>query len=588
MSETSGADESSADEISAEGRLPIARGMVSARHALRILGKRRGSLALSTALLLASSGAALLVPPALGWIVDAVVERVPLSTVALAATVVIASGVLSAVLARTGGRLLASTLQTSLAELREEVFTAAMRLDRETVEAAGSSDVVSRVTADVEAITAAVSDVLPRFIGAGFTIALTVVGLTLLDPWLALAALTAVPVQLFAIRRFMRRSRPLYRRLRLEESERGQAIIEAVAGADTIIASGAGEAHLERVAVRSLRAVETEREATRARNRFNAGLNAAEFIGLAAVLATGYWQATTAGLTVGSVTAAALFFHRLFAPIGALLSSIDDLQRAGAGLGRLVGVLQAVPERTPRRSIVDASVLMRSLRYRYRGAARDALVSTDLRLPPGSTTVLVGVSGSGKSTLAQLIAGVLLPTGGEVLIGGVPAAGADLCGRRAAFLVTQDAHLFAGTLADNLRLAAPAATDAELWRALDIVSASWARELSYGLDTPLGHDLDDSRIQEIALARVLLADPPVVVLDEATAHGGADGTLDRAVSAVVQGRTAVIVAHRFAQAETADLIVVLEDGRVLEHGSHCVLLRRDGVYARLHAAAQHR
>lgn len=567
-------------------RLPVADARRSWQHARRLLHARRWALAGTTGSLLAGSAAALVVPPALGWIVDGVIGGASMARIGAYAGIIVAAGVVSALLLRWGGQLLVHCLQGALAELREAVFAAAVRLDQGTVEDAGTSDVVSRVTGDVEAITAAVSDVLPRFVQAGFTIILTAVGLSLLDPWLALAALVAVPVQAVTTLWFLRRSRPLYHRLRREESDRGQAIIEAITGADTVIAHGVQPAHLGRIADRSLAAVETGREAIKARNRFNAGLNAAEFLGLAAILTAGYWQSVTAGLTVGSVTAAALFFHRLFAPIGALLSSIDDLQRAAAGLGRLVGVLLAHPEPVARDDIADAGVRLRGASHRYRADAPDAVREVDLDLPAGSTTLLVGVSGSGKSTLAQLVAGVLVPRSGEVLVGGVPAARAGRAGRRAVLLVTQDTHLFTGSLADNLRLADPDASDAALWQALDAVAADWTRDLRGGLEAPLGPDLDDARIQQIALARVLLADPPVVVLDEATAHGGTGGVLDAAVEAVVRGRTAVVVAHRFSQALTADEIVVLEGGRVLERGTHADLLRSPtGAYARLHAAA---
>lgn len=569
-----------------DSRLPVADARQSWQHATRLLRPQKAAVVVTTLLLLAGSGAALLIPLVLGQIVDAVLDNSGMGRIAVYAGLVVTAGIVSALLLRAGGRLLVSCLQRALAGLREEVFAAAVRLDQDIVEDAGTSDVVSRVTGDVEAVTGAVSDVLPRFVQAGFTILLTIVGLAALDPWLALAALIAVPVQAYTTVRFLRRSRPLYRRLRREESDRGQTIIESVRGADTITAARAQTPHLQQIAIRSLTAVETQHEATRARNRFNAGLNLAEFLGLAAVLAIGFWRASEADLSVGAVTAAALFFHRLFDPIGALLSSIDDLQRAAAGLGRLVGVLDAHLHHAPRQQITDSGIRIRSLTFRYRPDAPNALTNIDVHIDQGTTTVLVGVSGSGKSTLAQLIAGILTPTTGRVLIGGVPAARAGHHGRRAVLLVTQDTHLFAGTLADNLRLAGPDTTRETLWEALDAVGADWAREFADGLDTVLGHDLDDSRIQQLALARVLLADPPVVVLDEATAHAGAGSALDTAVRAVIRDRTAIIVAHRFTQAEIADHIVVLDRGRIHENGTHSDLLGHpDSTYARLHAAA---
>ncbi|MDN5894043.1 MAG: ABC transporter ATP-binding protein/permease [Nocardioides sp.] len=569
-----------------DGRLPVADARQSWQRAARLLRPQKAALVVTTLLLLTGSGAALLIPLVLGRIVDAVLDNSSMSQITAYAGVVITAGIVSALLLRAGGRLLVVCLQSALAGLREEVFAAAVNLDQDTIEDAGTSDVVSRVTGDVEAITGAVSGVLPRFVQAGFTILLTIIGLAALDPWLALAALIAVPVQAFTTARFLRRSRPLYRRLRREESDRGQTIIEAVRGADTITTARAQTPHLQQIAIRSLTAVETQRETTRARNRFNAGLNLAEFLGLAAVLAVGFWRASEASLSVGAVTAAALFFHRLFDPISALLSSIDDLQRAAAGLGRLVGVLHARPHHQPCQQIADSSIRIRSLAYRYSPATHDAVASINLDIPHGTTTVLVGVSGSGKSTLAQLIAGTLKPSTGHILIGGVPATEATNRGRRAVLLVTQDTHLFTGTLADNLRLADPDATDNALWEALDAVGADWAPDLVDGLGTVLGHDLDDARIQQLALARVLLADPPVVVLDEATAHAGTGNALDTAVRAVIRDRTAIIVAHRFTQAETADHIIVLDRGHIHEHGTHTHLLGQpDSTYARLHTAA---
>ncbi|GAA3648031.1 ABC transporter ATP-binding protein [Microbacterium marinilacus] len=568
-------------------RLPVASPRDTLRAVGSLLARRRGALLATIALLVSGSASALAIPPLLGWIVDVVVDGGGTERIGLAAAGLVGAGALSAVCTWWGGRLLVACLQSMLAELREEVFATAMRLDAGEVEHAGSSDVVSRLTGDVEAVTEAGSGVLPRFLGALFTIVLTAVGMAVLDPFLALAALVAVPLQAVAVTRFLRRSRPLYVRLRREESDRGQAIIESVAGAETVRAHGHEHHRLGLVAERSLTAVETQRVTTRARNVFNGTLNLAELVGLAAVLAAGLWRVETAGLTIGAVTAAALFFHRLFGPIGALLSSIDDLQRAQAGLERLVGVRGAARPARPVQTIRDSSVRLRGASFAYPGSSspRPALEDVDLVVPPGATAVLVGASGSGKSTIARLVAGLAEPDAGEVLVGGAPAARAARAdGRPAVMLVTQETHLFSGSLADNLRLARADASDADLVAALEGVGAGWAVGLPGGLDAVPGGDLDEQRLQQLALARVLLADPPVVVLDEATAHAGADATLDRAVQAVVYGRTALVVAHRLSHAEGADLVVVFERGRVAERGTLEELVARGGAFRALWSA----
>ncbi|MGO1259860.1 MAG: ABC transporter ATP-binding protein, partial [Brachybacterium sp.] len=456
--------------------LPVAAPRATARAVARLLSRRRGALLATTVLLLLGAASALLIPPALGRTVDLVIEDrglLPLSLVCLA---VLVAGLLAAVASWWGGRLLVACLQDALAELREEVFGAALSLDAGTVEGTGSSDVVSRVTGDVEAVTDAVSGVLPRVVGALFTIVLTAVGLAALDPWLAVAALLAVPLQTLSALRFLRRSRPLYVLMRHQEAGRGQALLETVAGAGTVRAHDRAESRLRLIADRSLEAVATQLRQATARNHFFAGLNTAEFIGLAAVLATGYWRVDSGMITVGAVTAAALFFHRLFGPIGALLTSIDDLQRAQAGLERLIGVLQAVRPLPVGREITDASVEIDGLVFSYPGqtGTRRALDDVDLHLPAGSTTVLVGASGSGKSSLARVVAGALVPDVGGVRIGGVEARSARSGARPAVLLVSQEAHLFTGSVADNLRLVRPDATESDLVAALEAVGAHWA------------------------------------------------------------------------------------------------------------------
>lgn len=567
--------------------LPVASARETARASIGLLLRDPWRLGAAALLLAAGAAAGLLVPWLLGSLVDAVIAGRDALELALRCGALLGSGAVAAALEWGGGILLVGCLQRALARLREDVFAAALSIDLGRVEEAGSGDIVARVTGDVEAVTDAVSGVLPRFLQAGFTIVLTAVGLAAVDPWLALGALLAVPIQVWITVRFLRRSRPIYTRLRREEALRGQVIIDSVAGADTVRAHRLQQDRLDRIAEASLRAVETQRDAARARNRFVGGLNLGEFVGLGAVLAIGFVRAGAGALSIGGVTAGALFFHRLFGPISALLGSIDDLQRALAGLERLVGVQQLAGAGAGAsvRPVADATIRIESASYSYPGARADALSGISLVIPAGSTLALVGASGSGKSTLGRLIAGIDVPGSGTVRVGGAPAEAASLPGRGgsaarpAVLLVTQESHLFGGTVVDNLRLADPGADDARLGAALRRVGRD-PETLPAGLATV--PEPDHLLLQQIALARVLLADPAVVVLDEATAHAGPDGVLEDALREVGRGRTSIVIAHRLTQALEADRVAVLEGGALVECAPPSDLLdRSDGHFARL-------
>ncbi|MFE1475107.1 ABC transporter ATP-binding protein [Streptomyces cyaneofuscatus] len=569
--------------------LPVADTRRTREEILRRLRAHRRRLGAALLTLLGGTAATLATPPLLGGIVDAVAEGSGRGRVAALGLALVAATAVGAVLAYAGGRMLVALVQEVLAQLREDVFETAVHLPVNTLESSGSSDVVSRVTRDVEAVSEAASDVLPEVTHASFTIGLSLVGLAVLDLRLALAGLVCLPVHVYATRQFLRRSHRVYGDIRRLESARGQVVIEAVRGAESIVAYRTQGHHLDDLAERSVHAIERQRDGVKLRNRFTGLLNAAEFLGLAAVLVTGFALFGSGAVTLGAATAAALYFHRLFGPVGALLGSLDDIQRATVGLSRLVGITDlrgrhpVRPEseaRDPGRPDID----VKGVSYAYDGT-RPALREVTLRVPAGTSLALVGASGSGKSTLARLVAGIGTPDRGSVTVGSAE----DPDAPASRYLVTQEVHLFGGTLADNLRLARPGATDDQLRRALREAGADWALDLEDGLDTvlgPGGTPLDDGSVQHLALARVLLADPPVVVLDEATAESGprTRALLQDALARVTAGRTSVVVAHRLEQARLADRVLVLRDGEVAEQGTHDELLAAGRAYAALWAA----
>ncbi|MGO2750505.1 MAG: ABC transporter ATP-binding protein [Pseudoclavibacter sp.] len=591
--------------------LPIATGRETARAVADRLRASRPRIFAVVLLLLGGSSSTLLVPRLLGWLVDLVTGGTGVAALVLPGLLLLVVTTVSALLAYAGIRVLVALVQELVSGLREDAMSVVLGMRAGQAESSDSSDIVSRVTGDVESVTEAASGVLPAVTQSSFMIVLSLAGIAVINPWLGLAALVAVPVQVLATRSFIRRSRPVYAEMRVAEAERGQVIIEGVSGADTIRAHRRQAHQLAEVDARSLRSIDLQYEAARIRTTFFGRLNAGEYLGVAAILVVSFWLVHAGAVSIGGATAAALYFLALFGPIGSLLSSIDELQLAGVGLARLVGVVGAGRRRDPGEELGqdtrdghggEASVQLAaapqeetpafpaiavdSVDFSYDGE-RMQLADVSLTVAPGERVALVGESGSGKSTLAQLIVGAFDPTSGSVTVGGRPAARRER--DASVVLVTQEIHVFAATIAENLRFGSPSASDDELEAAVRAVGADWLLDLEAGLETRVGASglaLDGAAAQQLALARVLLRAPEVVVLDEATAEGGGDDPLglDAALTAATRGRTSVVVAHRLSQARVADRIIVLAAGQVVEQGTHDELVERDGEYARLWAA----
>lgn len=373
-------------------------------------------------------------------------------------------------------------------------------------------------------------------------------------------------------------------------AQRSQVLMESMLGAPTVHAYHSHAVHQAGIEDASGRVRDISIGVFTFFTRFVGRINRAEFIGLAVILVAGYWLVQDGAVTVGQTTAAALLFHRLFGPISMLLFTVDEAQDAGASLARLVGLVSipqppvdAGPAGEPR----DAGLELADLEFSYDGV-HPVLHGVSIRVEPGQRVALVGSTGAGKSTVAGIAAGVLTPQRGTVRIGDVALSGMTAEQRRRhVAIVSQDVHVFAGALADDLRLAKPEATDAEVLAALDTVGAGeWVAALEDGVQTVVGeggHELTSAQAQQLALARLLLLDPTVAILDEATAEAGSLGArdLERAAAAVTDGRTTLVVAHRLTQAATADRIVVMAHGDIIEEGSHAELISAQGRYAQL-------
>ncbi|MFF7494740.1 ABC transporter ATP-binding protein [Streptomyces rubiginosohelvolus] len=604
--------------------LPIAT-PARTRAALRTLIRPDRGLALTgIGILVAATAVGLLVQPLLGRIVDIVADGRPAGDLTLPVVLLVAVAVVQGLTTTLGLTRIARLGETVLARLRERFVERALNLPADRLERAGAGDLTARVTGDVARVAEAVRSALPEMARSVLAILLTLGALALLDVRFLLAALLAVPVQLLTARWYVRRALTLYADQRVANGAQQQQLLETIGGAVTVRGHRLEEQHTERSAGRSRKAVDLTMRSVNLVLGFYGRLHIAEYIGLAAVLIAGFWLVRDGAVSIGTATAAALYFHSLFGPVNAALVLLDDAQSAAAGLARLVGVTdlaeqsepeagkpqagkaeagkaeaakptavkpeagQAAPASVPRQRIAssEAAVAVHEVSHAY-GPGRPVLHEVSLSLEPGEHVALVGTSGAGKSTLARIVAGVQQPTSGTVTAPAGPGSASAGAGEHPVVLVTQEVHVFTGTLAEDLRLARPDASDADLRTALATVHAlDWAEALPDGLATVVGeggHRLDPARAQQLALARLVLADPALAVLDEATAEAGSAGArvLERSAEAALAGRTALVVAHRLTQAVAADRVVVLEAGRVVESGPHDELRDADGPYAAL-------